>query len=748
MTSKQDPVSFYKFFGVEATKQVKDNHVANCPFADCTKPNHFYFHNTSGLYNCKKCNRSGNYYTFITQFHSVLKTFTTEENYKFLETERGIPSEIFSLANWYRNPHTGRWYVPYYGPNQLLNLGAFDPNNYNPKNRFRIFKTPGFDLQLYRLFNTKQQDAEIMVTEGEWDALALYASFRAVRTEAPTILGLPGATCWKEDWNKSFKGKYLTFFFDKDQGGDQGIEVLRKRSTGLRYSIVNWESDELTKLKKIKKNVELKDVRDVWTNAKTKTEVLKVLLDMAASTEEDHVEELEKEEGDEVKNTFSIDIDAVEPVTSYSTFQKRIKESLYTNKSILQTIDAMLATSLSVRLPGEPLWLFVVGPASCGKSTVIEAFGGNNKYFDYVSKLTATSLVSGWRNTDGSDASTLHKMNLKTLFIKDLTVLLGMPDGVQQQLWDLLRDAYDGYVKITWGNGKVYEATDFKFNIIAGVTPAIYKHNDASKGERFLRIDFLGNDFDEDEHMNQAWENMGQKKENKQKLSNTMLGYYKHLFESFNPEDVAEVPTHIRSKIQALAKVAAKLQTKVEKDRNEGMIYRPKPAVATRLSLQFKNLAHSLAHVRGERVVSESTYEIVRKIGFDSCPELNYEVINFIHKHKNVTRKSIIDTLKIPSTRVHQILTDLEQLGIVIHSKENNQSGNRGRDTYTYSLCKDLTECLETTRVKINHSSGTSRKPTSTSSSKRPSDKGKQTPKRRNQTGNSKSNRKVTKSSK
>jgi hypothetical protein len=729
--AQQDPVAFYKFFGVEATKQVKDNHVANCPFANCGKANHFYFHTTTGLYNCKKCNRSGNYYTFITQFHEALKVLTTSDDYKFLETERGIPSEIFELANWHRNPNTGRWYVPYYGSNQLLNLGAFDPNNFNPKNRFRIFKAPGFDLQLYKVFNTKQYDPEILVTEGEWDALSLYAAFRAMRKEAPTILGLPGATCWKESWNKSFKGKYLTFFFDKDQGGDQGIEVLRKRSIGLRYSIANWGSSALPKLKLVKKNVKLKDVRDVWTNAKTKTEVLPVLLDMAATTEEDYTEELEQEEGSEVKKTFNADIESIEPVTSYSTFQKRIKESLYTSRSILQTIDAMLATSLSVRLPGEPLWLFVVGPASCGKSTVIEAFGGNNKYFDYVSKLTATSLVSGWRNTDGSDASTLHKMNEKTLFIKDMTVLLGMPDGVQQQLWDLLRDAYDGYVKITWGNGKSYEATDFKFNIIAGVTPIIYKHNDASKGERFLRIDFLGNDFDEDEHMSQAWENMGQKKENKKKLSDTMLGYYKHLFETFNPENVAEVPMPIRNKIMALAKVAARLQAEVVKDRNEGMIYRPRAAVATRLSLQFKNLAHALAHVRGEKVVSEATYAIIRKIGFDSCPGLNYEVINFIHKHKNVTRKSIIDTLKIPSTRVHQILTDLEQLDIVIHDKENNKSGNRGRDTYTYSLCEDLIACLETTRVKTNNQAGENRRPKSGDNNKRSPAKGKQTTKRR-----------------
>lgn len=731
MQNTQDPVAFYKFFGVEVAKSVKDNHIGTCPFHGCRKVNHFGFNKTNGLYRCMKCQRTGNYITFITEFHKALEGHTTDEDYAFLEAERSIPAEVFKLAKWYKNPTTGRWYVPYFNGEFLGNLGVFDPNNFNPKNRFRIFKTPGLDLQLYKLFQTKTYDPECIVTEGEWDALAFYAAFRSQRKEAPTLLALPGATCWKQDWNTKFKGKSLSFFFDNDQGGEQGIEVLKKRSAGLRYSLVNWESEKLSKLKLTTKKETPKDVRDIWKYAKTKTEVLEVLLDMMATTQEDHEEEPVLEEGDEVKKTFTIDVDSLDKVTSYSTFQKQIKESLYTNKSILQTIDTMLATSLSVFLPGEPLWLFVVGPASCGKSTVIEAFGGNNKYFDYVSKLTSTSLVSGWRNTDGSDASTLHKMNNKTLFIKDMTVLLGMPDGVQQQLWDLLRDAYDGYVKITYGNGKVYEATDFKFNIIAGVTPIIYKHNDASKGERFLRIDFLGDDFDEDEHMNQAWSNMGQKRENKQKLSNTMLGYYKHLVETFDPENVAEIPETIRSKIQALAKVGARLQAQVEKDRNEGMIYRPKPAVATRLSLQFKNLVHGLAHVRGEKVVSESTYDIVRKVGFNSCPGLNFEVINYILKHKQVTRKSIIDNLRLPSTRVHQILTDLEHLQLVTIGSQNNGSGNRGRDAHTYSLCPELIQCLETSHAKANNKASSNRNKARSNNS-RPSNKGKQATKRRN----------------
>lgn len=696
--SNQDPISFYKFFGVTPSKEVKDNYVSDCPFINCKKTNHFYFNNTSGLYKCHKCNRSGNYYTFITQFHSSLFELTSHD-YTFLSSSRGIPEEVFQLAAWVQHPKTFRWYVPYYGKDGLLNLGAFDPTNFNPKNRYRIFKTPGLDLQLYSIKQEQSYSPEIFITEGEWDALALYAAFRSQRKESPTILALPGSTSWKEEWNNRFKSKAVTFFFDNDQGGEQGIKLIEKRAKTVKYSIASWSVPELKKLKVISRKVPLKDVRDIWTNAKTKSEVLEVLMSMAANPSSDHTEEEVKEKGDEVRHSFSTDIEEIKPISSYSSFQRGIKESLYTNRSILQTIDAMLAVSLSVRMPGEPLWLFVVGPASCGKSTIIECFGGNNKYFDYSSKLTATSLVSGWRNTDGKDSSGIFRLNGKTLFIKDMTVLLGMPDSVQQQLWDLLRDAYDGYIKVQYGNGKTVEATDFKFNLIAGVTPIIHKHNDSSKGERFLKVDFLGSDFDEDEHMDQAWSNMDRKKENKLQLTKTMLGYYKYLESTFNPNDLPTIPEHIGSKVKSLAKLVARLSVKVEKDRTEGLIYRPVSSVATRYSLQFKNFIHCLAHVRGESEVSQTTYNIVRKVAFDTCPGLNFEVINYIHKHKSVTRKCIVHNLRIPSTRVHQILTDMEQVGILIYDKDNNGSGNRGRDVFTYSLSDTLIACLEDTHA-------------------------------------------------
>jgi predicted transcriptional regulator len=273
-----------------------------------------------------------------------------------------------------------------------------------------------------------------------------------------------------------------------------------------------------------------------------------------------------------------------------------------------------------------------------------------------------------------------------------------MPEAIQQQLWDLLRDAYDGYIKIPYGNGKVFTATGIKFGLIAGVTNAIHARNDSDMGERFLKIDYLGNSdlFSEEDHMDSAWDSMDRKKENKRLLLETILGYYKHLVTDFSVDKLVpanKIAIPIRDKLKRLAQLVAKLRAKVVKDRHEGMKMRPVPEVATRLYLQFGLLIRNLAYVRQETDVTEETYLNFRKIAFDSTNGLNLEVIEYLFKHQGASRHAMITDLRIPSTRMHQILTDFDQLGIVSKDKEENGKGG-GRDSYVYKLSEEINECL------------------------------------------------------
>lgn len=702
MQKQIDFERFYSFFGCDFSPASESNVKSDCPFFKCPNPDsHFFVNVKTGQFECKKCARKGNHYSFMTQLHQMCVENTTDEDYEVLKEVRGLPVEVLKVAKWGIDPN-GVWHVPYYAvtTSSLVNLGRFNPNTSNVKNRYRIFKAPEIPLVLYRLFESPKIGNDVIITEGEHDTPAIYAAYRANKVKpGATLMGSPGNN-WKKEWNKQLLGKNVMFFTDNDEGGAAFVTSIGKHAKGFNYSFANWTIVENYWQEAFGEVFEGKDPRDVWNLSTNKSEVLPLFIDMmqeATKGVEGTPEDIE------TQSAYTTDVSEIAPLSSRKLFQSRIKEAMYTNTSIMQSIDLVLASCISVLVPGEPIWIFLYGPPSCGKSLLIEAFGGSNDYFDYASKVTATSLVSGWKPQNGEDdSSTLPKINNKTLFIKDLTVLLGMPEAVQQQLWDLLRDAYDGFIKVIFGNGKTFTATGIKFGIVAGVTNAIHARNDSDMGERFLKIDYLGSSdkFSEDEHMDAAWESMDKKKENKRLLLETVLGYYKHLITDFSVDKLvpgAKVAMPIRNKIKRLAQLVAKLRAKVIKDRHEGMKMRPVPEVATRLYLQFGVLIRCLAYVRQESDVTEDTYIAFRKIAFDSTNGLNLEVIEYLFKHKGASRAAMISDLRIPSTRMHQILSDFDQLNIITKSKEDNGKGG-GRDSFRYTLSEDITECLEVSK--------------------------------------------------
>ena len=109
---------------------------------------------------------------------------------------------------------------------------------------------------------------------------------------------------------------------------------------------------------------------------------------------------------------------------------------------------ATVAITCSIEIPGEPLWAFLIGPPSSGKTTFIDSFGGNNELFDNLSKISAKSLVSGWKDETDEEPSYLAKLKDKTLFVKDFTVTLTDSPDSQREVFGLLTDIFDGYVKI------------------------------------------------------------------------------------------------------------------------------------------------------------------------------------------------------------------------------------------------------------------------------------------------------------
>jgi hypothetical protein len=680
---------FYRVSGLNPEMDKEGNHYGDCPF--CGADTHFSVRAETGQFRCLKCDASGNVHTFFKLLHEKHFKTTTKEQYKLLAEARGLPASLLKTAKFAFDAEYDRWLVPFEDSSKYPhNLGVFWPSTKDP---YRVLKSPELPLKFYRPFDRKSLTDDIWVFEGEWDLLAAKAAFNVAAVDAPSMVSTSGASTWTPQMNKLVKGKSCVFMWDNDKGGlELGPKAIKKRISDCKHFFVKWPEHLAP---------HVKDVRDVWTKCaslkiKQKDVVLELMnmaADVATSSPESDSETSSGEGG------FYTNFDEIEEIETYEEYQSRIKSLIYTNESMLQSYDMALASCISIKLKNDkPIWLLIVGQAATGKSTLIESFGGTSEHFEYTSRFTSEAFLSG---KTGEDNSLIHDVINgpdglgKTLFVGDLTVILNLPIPVQEKLWGLLREAYGGTLKISFGNQKAKEFHRYKFNMVAGVTHAIYAHNDSEMGERFLKFDFAGPDFDQDAHMIRAMSNQDSSNNISDELKRTVLGYYKHLYSITDVNKPPVVPESTKAQIRKLAIITAHLRTKVQKDRFEGIIARPVVESPTRIALQLQTVCKALMWVHQKDHVTPEIYKILKKAAFDSCPGLPLEVIHHIHKSGDASQSQLCSELKLPKTRIHQILTDFKTMGILEYKDFNNGSGRRGRNTHFYSLSTSVLECLD-----------------------------------------------------
>lgn len=678
--------NFYRVSGLPDESSDK-NVTGDCPFCE-TGENHFSIATETGMFRCLKCDAGGNVFTFFKLLHEHYLAQTTKAMYSELAEARGIPGNIFKTAQLAYDADHERWIIPFYNGSKFPNnLGVCFPNM---RSKYRIMKSPELPLKLYRPFDRRSLSDDIWVFEGEWDLLAAKSAFNIAAVDAPSMVSTGGATTWTKEMNAAVKGKHCTFFWDNDKGGQiDGPKAINKRISDCRHHFIQWPEYDLP----------IKDVRDLYTTAKARgtkqKDVVLELMEIAANTSSPPETESAPSSG------FSTNMDDIEEIESYDEFESRLKDLIYTNESIIQSFNVMLATCISIKFKKDkPLWLLLIGQPSTGKSLAINAFGGTSEHFAYTSRMTSEAFISGARNSE--EISLIYEVlegptpDLgKTLFIGDLTVIMNLPITVQEKLWGLLREAYGGTLKISFGNQAAKEFHGKTFNMIAGVTHAIYAHNDAEMGERFIKIDYVGRDFDDEAHMIRAMEIQDQGIDVDNEAKKIVLGYYKYLYNNTSTDSMPVVPPHIEEKIRKLAKLTAKIRTRVQKDRFEGMIARPVNESPTRIALQLRTLCKALMWVKQTTEVTDDIYQILKKVAFDSCPGLGLEVVLHLHKCKSASRSTLCKQLRIPNTRMHQILTDFKALDIVDYVSVNNGSGNRGRNSHDYCLSESVRECLD-----------------------------------------------------
>ena len=282
----------------------------------------------------------------------------------------------------------------------------------------------------------------------------------------------------------------------------------------------------------------------------------------------------------------------------------------------------------------------------------------------FQSTLTPHNLISGYKMEDpAQDPSLIPRLIGNTLVLKDWTEIMSMPGIVQDDLYGVLRGAYDGRAEKTFGNGIERVYSPCHFSILAGVTPAIHSHSRSTLGERFLKLTFIRpGSHDPSVHILAALTGATTFFTKETRLRSVAYEFLDTVIEG-----QPEVPMEYVHRLANLAQVIAELRAGVERSHQGDLCYRPQAEVGTRLAKQLHKLMQGLALVYGIPKADEKCYRIAERVAFDSAVGWNLEITSaMIDAYpKPLTQTALVELCRINKSNLNRRLGNMLELGLL-----------------------------------------------------------------------------------
>lgn len=359
--------------------------------------------------------------------------------------------------------------------------------------------------------------------------------------------------------------------------------------------------------------------------------------------------------------------DTIHPGDSYDRLVEAYKEHF--NLDDTSPLDVCLSAVVTSHFPEtDPLWAFLVGAPSSGKTEVIRIFEEMKDRVVALSSMSPNSLVSGLR--DGKDL--LPLLDGKVLMVKDFTTILEMSREARDQLFAVLRDAFDGHYSKSFGTvgTKGYAS---HFNHIAGVTNSIEEYYSAQSvlGQRYLMVRTKFPDiFDDPDD--------AELKRRREKLRYLAQDLVRAVQDGMR--DPPPISDAYRDEIKSLARDVAILRTHVHREGGSHDVNAlPEAEKPARLTNQLKKLATGVAIAMQHSDITEDEMKIVRQVAKSTVLSIRTAVISALHRGTSTVDGTAMD-LRLNRRTVERKIEDLVMLGAV-----NEDSSGR---PYIYTLAR------------------------------------------------------------
>lgn len=669
----------FRAHGIIFTGQAGNQAYGTCPFSG--KKDKFYVNVENGLWDSKTAGYSGNLADFLERMQAIYRAQLTPRLLQQLADERMIPVEAFKP-----------WDFGYDGTRYTLAVKDLN-GSITDIRTFQLGKsfmsTAGCKTGLLGAERLKQQLTEpVYLCEGEWDCITEHWSLRKAKRPGVAV-GVPGANVLKPAWVNWLSNRTVHTLYDHDDAGREAEVMVQTKlgTSAAKLTFVHWPEDLPVGF----------DVRD-W-------------LRYGAIGKKDPAGSLAKMDGLFRPETRRAARELNAKRTTLVIGRKKTKKAAAAVPTIddvhaafrrwlllnnTDTVDVILAIALSERLKGDPVWMFIVGSAGSAKTAMLSAIQDFERIHS-TSSITPHTLVSGASGPGGADPSLIPRIDGKVLVIKDFTVILGMHDMDKEEIFDILRDAFDGSCAKEFGNGIVRRYVSH-FTVLAAVTPKIYAFSSshAALGERFLKWT-TGDNLDHDNEtaiIGRAIENSQHSEVMNDEIRKVTTAFLEDRWE--RAVDPAISPA-MRDRIINLARFAARLRGSVSREQyNQDILTsRPTAELGTRLGIQFAKFARALAMVYGHTEVGEDEYRILRKIALDTVEQRIEDYVRWVYRASQkqgspwITSKELADQARYPLATVTRVMADLHQLRVM--QKKDGGPMNK----YAWALSPYILECIE-----------------------------------------------------
>jgi hypothetical protein len=333
-----------------------------------------------------------------------------------------------------------------------------------------------------------------------------------------------------------------------------------------------------------------------------------------------------------------------------------------------------LATVVANRLPGDPVWLLLVGASSSGKTEVLVSLGGLEEV-EPAATLTEAALLSGVPRRDvaaGASGGLLKKIGeYGILTLKDFGSVLSMHRDARGAVLAALREVFDGsWDRPVGADGGRVLHWHGKLGLVAGVTTVVDRHHAVidALGSRFAfyRID-VG---ERRKQAGQALKHRHRGRGMRQELRDAVAGLFAGLE---LPEQGGELSDEDESRIVGLADFVTVARSPVERDayasREIELI--PDAEAPARFAIMLASLLEGLRLIG---IGGEEAWALVTKVALDSMPAQRRLLLEHLGAHERTTTREAATALGLPTTTARRTLEDLAAHGLV-RRREGSKPG-------------------------------------------------------------------------